>query len=70
MIELKVSREDAARLMSYARERRRKAEKGLTKFADNFDPEKGANLRAGFEAASALERYIQEQIDESDNSCQ
>lgn len=68
MIELNITREEAGRLASYARERRRKAKRGLDKFADNFDPEKGQGLQAAYEAASALERKLMEKIREHDEA--
>lgn len=65
-IQLNVTRADAGRLLAYTRERRKKAKKGLDKFADNFDEEKGANMRSAYEAACAIERDLKEKIDAYD----
>lgn len=64
MIELSLERDDVGRLLAGVRERRRKAERGLEKFKDNFDPVKGHNLREGYDNSLRLERYLQEKMDE------
>lgn len=62
MINIPVTLADANRLLSYVRERKRKAQRGLEKFADDFDEEKGASLTAAYDATSAIERTIMEAI--------
>lgn len=60
MINLELSRADVMRLLAGVRERKRRAEHGLKKFADNFDPEKGKNLLESFEDYERLEKYLDE----------
>lgn len=62
MVTLRLSRRDVGRLLVGVRERKRKFKKGLTKFADNFDAEKGVNLKEGFEAYNALEKKLQRKL--------
>jgi hypothetical protein len=57
-ITLTLSRRDIGRLLVGVRDRRKKLERGLKKFSDNFDPVLGVNLKEGFEAYSALEERL------------
>lgn len=58
MINISFSRRDVGRLLSVVREKRRKFERGMRKFEDNFDPDLGANIQAGFNAYYDLEKTI------------
>jgi hypothetical protein len=68
MIDLRVSEREMGRLLAVVRERRRKLERGLTKFADDFDPIKGANMRDSHQAYAALDQALTEAMNATDNS--
>jgi hypothetical protein len=59
---LRVNRRDAGRILSGLRERQRKLKKGVTKFGDEFDPEKGKNMLEGLEAYNNLIQSVEGQI--------
>lgn len=61
-ITLRVSRRDAGRLLVVVRERTRKLQRGVTKFAENFDPIKGQNMVEGLAAYKALEAQLEDQM--------
>lgn len=50
-----LDRRDVGRILSGLRERKRKLDKGLSKFGDDFDPEKGANM---LDARASYDRLI------------
>ena len=60
MMQVELTKADIHRLLSLVRERKRKAEHGLKKFANNFDAEKGAAITASFKAYSKLEVILNE----------
>jgi hypothetical protein len=62
MITLRLSRRDVGRVQSVVRDRKRKAKRGLDKFAGNFDPVLGKSLSECFEAYSNLEANIEDQL--------
>jgi hypothetical protein len=66
-MDLQVSRQDAGRLLSMTTERRKRAERGLKKFGDDFDPVLGANIAASAEAYTKLEQVLKEAINAQDN---
>lgn len=68
-IVLNLSVDDTKRLLSGVRERKRKADRGLKKFAENFDPALGQNLRNAFDNSLRLERYIEGKISEHRSTC-
>lgn len=68
MLDLRLSRRDVGRLLVGVRERRRKLERGLAKFADNFDPQLGANMKDGFAAYTALEKDLMEAMGHEENN--
>lgn len=59
---IRLSRRDVGRLLTGVRERRKKLQRGLAKFADEFDPVLGVNLTEGFEAYSALEKRLNDAL--------
>ena len=50
-----LDRRDLGRIMSGLRERKRKLDKGIAKFGDDFDPEKGRNM---LDARDSYDRLI------------
>jgi len=61
-VTITLSRRDVGRLLVGVRERCKKLQRGLNKFADNFDPELGANLTEGFAAYSDLEKRLNDAL--------
>jgi hypothetical protein len=61
-VNLSLSRRDIGRLLVGVRERRKKLERGLNKFAENFDPKLGINLTEGYAAYSDLEKRLNDAL--------
>jgi hypothetical protein len=61
-VTITLSRRDVGRLLVGVRERRKKLQRGLDKFADNFDPTLGVNITEGFAAYSDLEKRLNEAL--------
>lgn len=54
-----LNRRDIGRLLAGVRERKRKFERGLKKFSNDFDPEKGKNMQEGYDAYCELEEKLE-----------
>lgn len=67
MYTITLSRQEAGKILSALRERRRRFEKAIAKFGDDFDPELGAGWLEGLETHTDLIRKIQESGDDHDN---
>lgn len=58
IVTIRIPRSLLKRLVGLVRERRRKAERGLAKFAAEFDAEKGRNLISARDACLQLEERL------------
>lgn len=61
-VTLRVSRSDVPRILSGLRDRLKKAERGIQKFGDDFDPELGASMLSVQKTHQSLIHRIQEQL--------
>lgn len=67
MLTLELTPAQAKALLATQRDRRRRAEKGLVKYAESFDETLGANLRRSRAMALELEQKIGALLDDCAN---
>lgn len=56
-----LDRRDVGRILSGLRERKRKLDKGIAKFGDDFDQEKGANMLDARDSYGKLIQLIEKE---------